>query len=176
MAAMKVTPPPADDSPPAGGLDALAAEAETTLAPPPAPGAEGAAPPVPVMTNAQSLMMGAQLVRETMTTVAKLKTPAVAMADEKLQPAADALGAVFDKHGWNLQDLGGAYMLEIQAAMAVGAVAWPCYIGVKAEIAASKAAKPAAEPLPAEPNLAGIDLGAQAVFSANDPRSIRLNG
>jgi hypothetical protein len=158
-------------------LSALADEAASTLDPAPPEAANEASAAAPAMTNAQCLMMGAQMIRGTLESVANLKSPAVTMADEKLQPAADALGAVFDKHGWNLQGLAGDHMLEIAALLTVAPLAWAAYQGIQAELKASKKAKPAAEPAPEGEQLAADTApGAPAVFAKNDPRSVTLNG
>lgn len=171
---------PAD--PVGAGLEALAAETASTLTPPPI--GEGVtdldvaagAPAIPKMSNAQCLMMGAQLLRGTLTTVAKLQSPAVTMADDKLQPAADALGLVFDKHGWDLQALTGDYQLELAAVIITAPLAWAVHTGIQAEIKARpqtevtpKIDKPTGPPgLAADPN-------GPAVFGKDDPRSISLN-
>lgn len=166
---------------------ALVREAETTMAPPALTEGEGeGAGSVPAMSNSACLLMAAQLVRGSMESMAGLKSPAVTMADEKLQPAADALGAVFDKHGWNLQGMAGDYMVELAAIVAVGPLAWGAYRGAQEEIKARAPDKPAPAPAGAagpvagaplpNPEPAAVDLNAPAKFAANDPRSVSLNG
>lgn len=157
---------------PAGlGLTELADEANETLTPgPTTTDGDAIPPPIPAMTNTQCLMMGAQMIRTTLETVAQLKSPAVTMADDKLQPAADALGAVFDKHGWNLQALGGAYMLEISALMTCAPLAYAVYAGCKAEFDAR--AKPARPVMPTP----GPGGSVTEMFPKGDPRNVTLDG
>lgn len=172
------------------GLESLAREAEALTPPPLGEGVtdldvseRDAAPAVPAMTNAQCVLMAAQVLRTMLTTVAKLETPGVTMADEKIEPAAAALGAVFDKHGWNLQALAGDYTLELAALGTAGPIAWATYTGIQAEIKARpktdvKAKADDKPPVPA----AGVSLDANAdqvnkppEFAPNDPRSVSLN-
>jgi hypothetical protein len=161
------------------GLGALADEAA---------GLEDASAPaapaesVPTMSNADALLMAAQIFRTTLETVAKLKSPADTLADEKLAPAAAALGAVFDKYSWNLQALGGAYMLELTAVLTVAPLAWGAYQGIQVELAQAKADKAksaAAKPGASEPEPAGAADGfdpGPAIFPPGDPRAVTLNG
>lgn len=178
MSAARVGDPPdqaAPADPVAAGLQALASEAEadrlrdaTDLDVAEATGT----PPAPAMSNSQCLMMAGQLVRGTLQSMAKLESPATTMADDKLQPAADALGAVFDKYGINLQGIAGGYLVELTALAVAGPLAWSIYAGIQAEIKAKK--KPAADQAgQVEPASAAND---EPMFGPHDPRSVRLNG
>ncbi|MCM2250837.1 MAG: hypothetical protein NDJ19_00620 [Ramlibacter sp.] len=174
----------ADQAAPSG-LESLAAEAESTLNPPPLGegvtdldvDAQANGPAVPPMTNAQCILMAVQLVRGTLDTVAHLKTPAVTLSDAKIEPAAAALGAVFDKHGWNLQQWAGDYAAEIAAVATAGPVAWAAWQGIKGELAEAKKAKPAAAPAdPDNPDQAvTVAAGNVAVFPKGDPRNVSLD-
>ena len=112
------------------GADALPGEAEA----------------VPSMTNAQCLLMAGEVIRETLCSFAKVETPKETLSSDKLQPAADAIGAVLDKHGLNLAGVAGDYMAEIKALLLTVPLVLACRAGLQGEIAAAKAKKKAIEP------------------------------
>lgn len=133
---------------PLTGLDAIAAQADEALQPPPVTDgvtdldvAEQSAPAVPVMTNAQCILMGLQMVRESLTGFAKLESPKAVLADNVIQGPADAIGEVFDKHGWNLQAAAGDWLPELKAIMVTAPVLLAAWTAIRAEVKAKDAAK-----------------------------------
>ena len=112
------------------GADALTGEAEA----------------VPAMTNAQCFAMMLEMVRDVLCSFAKVESPKVTLSDDKIAPAADALGAVADKYGLNLASSAGNYIIEIKA----GVIVIPLLLAFRAslmdEMQASRAKKKAIDP------------------------------
>lgn len=98
----------------------------------------------PALTNEQCLCMGYGLMRETLCSFAKVKSPQQTLSDDVIAPMAKAQAAVLEKYGINLQAIGGDYMIEIQAAIVSVPVLLAFRAGLQLEIAESKKlAKPA---------------------------------
>lgn len=119
-------------------LDDLAKQADNLNSQQPDPdnAQPGQAAPLP-MTNAQALGAAFELVRETLCIVANVQSPRTTLATDKLQPIADAWGAVCDKRGISLVDMLGDYILELKAlGMTV-----PLFLVAKAALAAEIADK-----------------------------------
>ena len=119
-------------------LDQLAAEAagiDTSGMPPPGDAAQPMAP----MSNAQVIVACFELVREGVCTIAKVKSPRDTASNATLQPLADAWGAVCDKHGWNLANFVGDYILEFKAISMTVPVILAVRAALAEEIAAMKA-------------------------------------
>lgn len=101
-------------------------------------GAPAAAAP-PVLTNAQCLAMGLQIVRETLCAVAKVSSPKRTLDDATITTVADAVAPVLEKYGINLQGMAGGYMLELRAAMVTVPVLLAFRAGLLDELRAMKA-------------------------------------
>ena len=129
------------------GLDAIAAQAEDALQPPPlgdgvtdldAAHADGQA--VPKMTNADGLLMTVGILRGTLTGMAKLESPNTVLADDLWRDACKNVGDVLTKSGIELGDAVKDWGLEIKAAATVGPLLWAAYSAIKAEVKAKDAA------------------------------------
>jgi hypothetical protein len=115
-------------------LDALAGAANDAMLPPPPESGdgEGGDDGPKKLTNAQCLMMVCEIVRDTLCVFAKVTSPKVTMANEVMQPVADAAAAVLDKYGIDLSAAAGDYMTEIKAAI----TAIPVFIAIRAGLVA----------------------------------------
>lgn len=158
MNAMRVIQTPASEP---SDLDRLADEAalfddDADEAASPS-GAQGA----PRLTNAALLLAALELVRETVCTVAGVKSPRATLSSDKLEPLADAWGAVCDKHGIELQAVVGDWLVEIRAV----ALTVPLVLGARAALVAEIADK--------RSGAAGGDASAPAAAPAarEDPAS-----
>jgi hypothetical protein len=98
-------------------LDMLASQAEAQQAGEALAAAPEGEAEAPGLSNAQCFAMAFEMVRDTLCSFAHVKTPKQTLSADKIQPAADALGAVADKYGINLAGAAGNYMVEIKAAM-----------------------------------------------------------
>lgn len=74
----------------------------------------GPAGPLP-MGNAQALTMAFELIRDTVCTVARVKSPRQVLTGPAMAPLADAWAAVLDKHGVSLSSMVGDYLVEFRA-------------------------------------------------------------
>lgn len=111
------------------GLDADQADAAAND-----PG--GAQPAPPPMTNAQVLGFAFEMIRETLCTVAGVQSPRVTASNDKLQPLAEAWGAVCDKHQVDLSSMVGDYIIELKAITLTVPVILAARSALQAEIAA----------------------------------------
>lgn len=122
--------------------DLLIAQAdalETETAQAAGPGETGApAEEKPALSNEQCLSMGYAMLRETLCTFAKVKTPHATLSDDVIAPMAKAQAAVLEKYQINLQSIGGDYMVEIQAAIITVPIVLAFRAGLQTEIAESK--------------------------------------
>lgn len=92
-----------------------------------------------VMTNAQCFSMMLEMLRDVLCGFAKVESPKTTLSNDKIAPAAEALGAVADKYGFNLSSAAGDYMVEIKAALVVIPIVLAMRVGLLAEIAVDKA-------------------------------------
>ena len=136
-------------------LDQLAAAAEYSdqeqSAADAGQGAPGEAPPPAPMTNTQVLIVAMELIRETLCTVAQVKSPRDTASSDKLQPLADAWGAVCDKRGIQLADMVGDYILEFKALALSVPLILAAHKALQLEIISAKkssAAAPASNVVP----------------------------
>lgn len=137
---------------PADPLDQLASKAaqqeaadnlENSVNDPNAPAAPGEAQAAPGMTNAQCFSMLLEMVRDVLCSFAKVESPKTTLSADKIEPAAEALGAVADKYGLSLAGAAGNYMVEIKAALVVVPILLAFRAGLVQEIAADKAKRAA---------------------------------
>ena len=143
------TPPPGDDFADLVGQAAQIDESNDQAGAPGASSSSPGEPAAPALTNAQCLLMAAQLVRETVCTMAKVESPRRSANDETLAPLAEAWAAVLDKHGINLGQHMGEYALELRAAGMTAAVFVQVRAELRAELEAAQAkAKAQADPAP----------------------------
>lgn len=99
----------------------------------------GEAPAETSMGNAACVAMVFEMMRGALVTMANCKSPLVTLSDEKIKPAAEALGAVADKYGIQLAGVAGDYMVELKAAVIVVPMVWAFRGGLVLEIEADKA-------------------------------------
>ena len=137
-------------TPAPGGLDALAAEAETltdTTTPGAAQGAQPE-PDAPGLTNAQIVGGAIAAARTVFCAVTKLDSPNVHLDDAAAQRLGAVWGPVLDKHGIDMGELMGDWGVEIAAIVVTAEIGMSLRRAVLDEIAA-KAAKPVQSDAPA---------------------------
>jgi hypothetical protein len=103
---------------------------------------EGRAPAAaapPVLTNAQCIAMGLQMIRESVCGLAKVRSPKHTLDDATIEICAAAVAPVLDKYGIDLQKASGGYMVEIKAILTVGPILWAARAALIEEVRAMKA-------------------------------------
>ncbi len=133
-----------NETAPSSPLEALADQAQELITPPADGDGDAVATddtPAPRMSNAQVLMMGVELVRDTLCSFAKVNSPKATMSNEVMQPVVDANAAVLDKYGIDLNSAAGDYMTEIKAALVTVPVLLAIRSGLQDELRDAK--KPA---------------------------------
>lgn len=147
---MKIIPFNGASNDAADPLDKLADQAQSDInaagagAPGTEPPGEGEAQTVPPITNAQAVMMSFQIIRDTAAGFAGIQSFKVTLANEKIQPVAEAWAEVLDKYGIQLSDIAGDFMVEIKAAILTLPVLLVARAAMLQELAQRKP-KPAAE-------------------------------
>lgn len=136
-------------------FDKMAADAEAALGAGAAGGTEPGtekvvAEPIPSLTNAQAIEGAVIMAREAFCGMTKLKSPRAALPNEGARQLGELWGPVCDKHGINLAEWIGDYVLEFSAIMATVAILTQVRAAVQAEIAAMKAAEKKPEPAAAD--------------------------
>lgn len=114
-----------------------------------APGSPGE-PQALVISNAQAFAGAIGAAREAFCFFTKLESPRVVLTDEKVGQLGMLWGPVLDKHGINLQDVMGDYVLEFTAVMGTISIVGELRAAVQAELATRAAKTKPAEPASVE--------------------------
>lgn len=105
---------------------------------------------MPVLTNAQAVAASIGAAREGFCYFTKLESPRAVLTDDKISQLGMLWGPVLDKHGVNLQEVMGDYMLEFTAVVGTISIVGELRAAVQAELATRAAKTKPAEPASVE--------------------------